>query len=162
MGAGEIHIRLFGDADREWAARFLRERWGSSRMVSRGKLHDVEQPPGFVATIGGKPIGLLTHRIDGDECEVVMLDAGIKGQGIGSALIEAAKKVATVENCKRLCVITTNDNVEALRFYQRRGFTIAAVHPNALEQARRLKPEIPLVGKHGIPLRDEIEFEILL
>jgi len=162
MGIGEFEIRPFGDADREWAASFLKERWGSTRMVSRGKLHEVGQPPGFVAVSDGQPTGLLTYRIDGNECEVVMLDAGIKGQGIGSALIAAAKKAAAAAYCKRLCVITTNDNVEALRFFQRRGFTIAAVHPNALEQARKLKPEIPHIGKHGIPLRDEIELEILL
>jgi hypothetical protein len=59
-------------------------------------------------------------------------------------------------------LITTNDNVAALRFYQKRGFTLAALHKNALEQSRRLKPQIPLLGLDGIPLRDEIELEIFL
>ena len=155
----EFEIRPLGAGDREWAAAFLKERWGSTRMVSRGKLHEVGEPPGFVALVDGEPMGLLTYRIEGVECEIVLLDAGIEGKGVGSALIEAAREAATGAGCTRLCLVTTNDNVEALRFYQKRGFVIAQVRTNALEQARKLKPEIPLVGKHGIPLRDEIELE---
>jgi hypothetical protein len=57
-------------------------------------------------------------------------------------------------------VLTTNDNVDALRFYQRRGFRLAELHPGAVDEARaRLKPEIPRVGDHGIPLRDELMLE---
>jgi hypothetical protein len=56
---------------------------------------------------------------------------------------------------ERLWVITTNDNVDALRFYQRYGFCLAAVHRGAVDRSRaRLKPEIPPVGAYGIPLCD--------
>jgi hypothetical protein len=56
---------------------------------------------------------------------------------------------------------TTNDNLDALRFYQRRGFRISAVRPRAVERARAtLKPEIPEVGAYGIPVRDEIDLEL--
>ncbi|MEW5718069.1 MAG: GNAT family N-acetyltransferase, partial [Chloroflexota bacterium] len=82
--------------------------------------------------------------------------------GIGSALIDAVKLRARQAGCKRLWLITTNDNLTALRFYQKRGFTLAALHRNALEESRKIKPEIPLVGEHGIPLRDEIELEMML
>lgn len=159
---GDIQIRPMEDGDREWAAAFLKERWGSTRMVSRGRLHEVGEPPGLLTIHEGEPTGLLTYRIDGEECEIVFLDAGVERKGIGSALIVAAREAAASAGCSRLCVITTNDNVEALLFYQKRGFVIAAVHPNALEAARKLKPEIPLVGNHGIPLRDEIELEMRL
>jgi ribosomal protein S18 acetylase RimI-like enzyme len=81
---------------------------------------------------------------------------------VGSALIEAATQAARRVGCRRLWLITTNDNTHALRFYQKRGFVIAAIHVNALEKARRLKPEIPLIGEDGIPLRDEIELEMIL
>ncbi len=81
---------------------------------------------------------------------------------IGTALIDAVKDVATMAHCKRLWLITANDNMAALRFYQKRGFLLVAVYRNAVEQSRRLKPEIPLVGIDGIPLRDEIELELLL
>jgi hypothetical protein len=52
--------------------------------------------------------------------------------------------------------------MNALRFYQKRGFVLVAVHRNALEQSRKLKPEIPLIGDDEIPLRDEIELEMML
>ena len=76
------------------------------------------------------------------------------------ALIAAVKDIAGRAGCTRLWVITTNDNVDALRFYQRRGFTLAALHAGAVDESRaRLKPEIPVFGDHGIPLRDELELE---
>ena len=79
-----------------------------------------------------------------------------------SAEIEAVKEVACKAGCRRLWLITTNDNLNALRFYQKRGFALVAVHRNALEISRKFKPEIPLIGADGIPLRDEIELEMIL
>ncbi len=105
---------------------------------------------------------MVTYHTDGDECEVVTMNCLVKGVGIGSALLDAVKDVAASAKCKRLWLTTTNDNMAALRFYQKRGFSLVAVHRNALEQSRRLKPEIPWIGIDGIPLRDEIELELLL
>lgn len=62
----------------------------------------------------------------------------------------------------RVVLFTTNDNLHALRFYQKRGFDMVQIHRNAVEQARTLKPEIPLIGMDNIPLRHEIELEMLL
>jgi DNA-3-methyladenine glycosylase I len=90
------------------------------------------------------------------------LDSLTPNSGIGSALLEAVKAAAAEQGCKRLWLITTNDNVRALRFYQKRGFHIAAVHVDALNESRRLKPQIPIIGIDGIPLRDEIELEMML
>jgi N-acetylglutamate synthase-like GNAT family acetyltransferase len=104
----------------------------------------------------------VTYRLEGDECEVITLNSLIGGMGVGSALIEAIREVAVSAGCKRLWLITTNDNLAALSFYQKRGFVLVAVYRNVLEQSRRLKPEIPLVGMDGIPLRDELELELLL
>ncbi len=108
------------------------------------------------------PTGLVTYRLEAVECEIVTIDSLIEGIGIGTALIDTVKAAAVAAKCERLWLITTNDNVKALRFYQRRGFALVAVYRNALEESRRLKPEIPLVGMHGIPLRDEIELELRL
>ena len=77
-------------------------------------------------------------------------------------LLHGVCQEARARGCSRVWFITTNDNVDAIRFYQRRGFTIAAVHVNALAESRRLKPSIALVGNYGIPIRDEIEFEMML
>jgi ribosomal protein S18 acetylase RimI-like enzyme len=83
-----------------------------------------------------------------------------EGIGVGSALVNAVKTIAASAKCRRLWLVTTNDNTYALRFYQKRGFQIVAAHRNALERSRKLKPEIPLEGVDGIPIRDEIELEI--
>ena len=143
-------------------ASLLTEHWGSVKMVTRGKIYKADELPGFVAVQEGKPAGLLTYQINGKDCEIVTMNSLVENQGIGSALIDAVKSAAVTAGCKRLWLITTNDNTAALRFWQKRGFSLLAIHCNAVEQSRRLKPEIPLSGNDGIPIRDEIELEMTL
>jgi ribosomal protein S18 acetylase RimI-like enzyme len=103
---------------------------------------------------------VLTYVLDGDDCEVLTLHAAERFGGAGTALIEAVERLAADAGCARLWLITTNDNVDALRFYQRRGFRLVALHRGAVNDSRaRLKPEIPRIGEHGIELRDELELE---
>ena len=130
--------------------------------MSRGRIHYPQELPGFVAMRDDKPVGLVTYRIDGSQCEIVTLNSVVEGLGIGSGLIDAVKSAAISAKCHRIWLITTNDNTPALRFYQKRGFVLVAVYINAIEQSRKLKPEIPMVGLDGIPLRDEIELEMSL
>lgn len=157
-----VEIRRIEKNDEEWITTLLIDHWGSANIVSRGKIHDASVLPGFIATVDNKTIGLITYKIEGNECEIVTLNSLFEGKGISSKLIEAVKNVAKSHKCKRIWLIETNDNTKALRFYQKRGFHLVAVYPNALEQSRKLKPEIPLIGIDNIPLRDEIELEILL
>jgi ribosomal protein S18 acetylase RimI-like enzyme len=153
-------IRPFAPEHRDWARALLAERWGSARIVTRGRLHQADALPGFIALADGRPAGLVTYLVEGDACEVVTLDACESGAGVGTALLEAAAAVARAAGCRRLWLVTTNDNARALRFYQRRGFRIVAVHVDAVRASRRLKPEIPETGDDGIPIRDEIELEL--
>ncbi len=155
-------IRSLRKKDRNWVAALVRQHWGSIRIVTRGTTHLADELPGFAAMQEGKPVGLLTYRIDGDECEIVSLNSLVERIGIGSALLAALKKKAASAKCKRLWLITTNDNMPALRFYQKRGFLLVAVHRDALAASRILKPEIPRIGMDGIPLRDESELELPL
>jgi ribosomal protein S18 acetylase RimI-like enzyme len=131
-------------------------------MISRGNLYRPEQLDGFVLEDGDDWIGLLTFFIKDTECEVTSLDSLREGQGIGSMLIDKAIEEARARNCKRLFLITTNDNLNALGFYQKRGFEIVTVYRGALNESRKRKPSIPLIGMNGIPLRDEIELEMSL
>jgi GNAT superfamily N-acetyltransferase len=155
-------IRPLDRDDRDWVAALIEKEWASTKIVFRGKIHFADELPGFAAVAGNKPVGLITYRIEGKECEIITLNSLHERIGIASALVEAVKRVALDSGCKRLWTITTNDNVDALRFYQKRGFELVAIHRNALEHSRKLKPEIPLTGKNGVPLRDEIELEMLL
>jgi ADP-ribose pyrophosphatase YjhB (NUDIX family)/GNAT superfamily N-acetyltransferase len=150
------------DEYRPWARDLLTENWASSRVVTRGKIHQADELPGLVAVMDKQPVGLLTYAIENGECEVVSLNSLVEGRGIGSALVRGAVSIARSHGCSRLWLITTNDNTHALRFYQRLGMVIAAMYPNVLVESRKLKPEIPEIGMDGIPLRDEIELEMRL
>ena len=154
-------VRPLGDGDHEWAVAKLRELWGDG-VVSRGRMHDPAELPGFLAEEDGQPAGLLTYRIDGGDCEVVTINAFPRGAGAGTALMEAVAAAARDAGCRRVWLITTNDNLRALRFYQRRGFRLSALHRDALARSRELKPSIPEIGLDGIPLRDELELELRL
>lgn len=159
---GDFTVREITADDREWLAWFLEKNWGSTKIVSRNRVHDASNLPGFLAVEEGKPLGVIIYNIEDDQCEIVVLESMAENRGIGSALVEAVKKAAASAGCRRIWLITTNDNMRALKFYQKRGFLLVAIHRNALEQARRLKPQIPLIGIDGIPLRDEIELELIL
>jgi GNAT superfamily N-acetyltransferase len=159
---GAFQIRPLGQDDRLWSARLIEEHWVSTKIVTRGRVHCTSELPGFVAIQGGRPIGLLTYRIEGYECEIITMNSLAQGLGVGTALLDAVKTAAAFAKCKRLWLVTTNDNTVALRFYQKRGFQIAAVHRNALKRSRKLKPEIPLEGVGGVSIRDETELEIML
>lgn len=155
-------IRPLDETFRSWAHDLIDRKWGPPGIVTRGRLHDTAQLSGFVAVENDIPIGLITFHIGGNECEIISLNSLKEKQGIGSSLVDAVTKEAKSNGCHRVLVITTNDNMDALRFYQKRGFHIRTVNPNALKTSRKLKPTIPLIGIDGIPLRDEIELEIIL
>ena len=157
----DIFIRPVDSGDGEWIARIIAERWGAEFVVAHNEVFHCRDLPGFIAIDGEEKVGLLTYKIVGDECEIVSLDSLRPCKGIGTALIDAVKATAIESGCKRLWLVTTNDNMNALRFYQKRGFVLVKINRNAIEFARNLKP-VPLVGTEGIPLRDEIELEMML
>lgn len=157
--AGQVLVRAMTDADSGWAYALIDASWGGLTMVSRGVRYDLRRLPGLVAWLDGARAGLLTYRIDGDECEVLSINSVVRGVGVGSALLRAVEDEARSAGCRRVFLITTNDNTPALRFYQRRGYRLVALRPNALDASRRLKPGIPQIGLDGIPLRDELELE---
>ena len=113
-----------------------------------------------MAEVDGEPAGLATYETRGAESELVTLDSLQEGDGVGSALLAAVANAAWKQGCRRLTVVTTNDNVRALGFYQRRGFALTALRRGAVEKSRRIKPEIPELGLNDIPIRDELELAL--
>jgi GNAT superfamily N-acetyltransferase len=130
---------------RPWARQLLEAEWGGTIVVSRGRIHDASKLPGLIALDGSRPLGLATYRIDADSCELVSLNSLIHGVGIGSTLVSEVNDIARSAGCHRLWLITTNDNTPALRFYQKNGFRLVALHRDALVESRNLKPSIPFV-----------------
>ena len=158
----EIQVRAVRDADRDWVSARTTDWWASPIVVSRGRVHRPADLEGFIARIDGVPVGLVTLLADGDACEVVTLNSMLERQGVGSALLAAAERYAIAHGCRRLWLVTTNDNADALRFYEHRGMRVGAVHVGAVDEIRMLKPEIPLTGHGGVPIRDEIELTKVL
>ena len=154
-----ISVRPIVDTDKIWINRILTDRWGSTTIVTRGVLHVANELSGFIAIKENVPAGLLTYHYNAGACEIVSLDSISNGRGIGSSLLKSVEQVAKEKKCNRIWLITTNDNLHALRFYQRRGYVLVTVYRNAMERSRQLKPQIPMIGKDGIPLRNEIELE---
>lgn len=155
-------LRRLSQNDLPRLREFWIEHWGGEEMITRGNIYRPEQLEGFVIEEEDEWIGLLTFVIKDGECEVTSLDSLREGQGIGSKLIDQAIEESRARGCKRLFLITTNDNLNALGFYQKRGFEIAAIYRGAVNESRKIKPSIPLVGFNNIPLRDEIELEMSL
>ena len=138
------------------------EWWAGPTVVVHGNVYEPHTLPGFVAVDRERWIGLVTFSMGLPGCEIVSLQSMQQGIGVGTALIESVVREACHRACGRVWVITTNDNMHALRFYQKRGFRLAAVHPNAVDRARLIKPSIPLTGNDGIAIHDEIELELIL
>jgi GNAT superfamily N-acetyltransferase len=158
----KMKIHVLSEKYLDWVQSLLRERWGSPVMISRGTIHHANQLPGFIALDSDQPVGLITYSLNNNECEIVTLDSLEPGKGIASKLIKSVIDFAIGKNFKRVWLITTNDNTNALRLYQKNGFHLVSIHQGAIEKSRKLKPEIPEIGFDDIPIRDEIELEIRL
>lgn len=152
-----IRIRAIRDADRPMVMSILVHSWGSGEIVTRGRIHPAHEYPGFVAVAEECIVGLLTYRLHGGRCEVTSLDSLWERRGVGTRLLRAVERVARAAGCREVWLITTNDNLPALAFYQRRGWRLRRIHEGAVERSRALKRSIPMIGLAGIPLRDEIE-----
>ncbi len=158
-----VDVRAVREDERAWLAGFYEEHWGSPLMARLGELVDLRDLPALVAEFEGEVAAVATYAIRGEECELAGLTTAMRRVGGGSALVEAVAGLARDAGCSRLWVLTTNDNTPALRFYQRAGFDLCALHVGAVDAARRaLKPAIPETGRDGIPLRHELVLELAL
>lgn len=142
--------------------QFWVDHWGGEVMIIHGEIYRPDQLDGFVVEEHGDWTGLITFVCKEHEMEVTSLDSLREGQGLGTKLIDLVVAEARSRKCRRLVLITTNDNLHAIGFYQKRGFQMAAIHRGAVDESRKIKPGIPKIGNHGIPLRDEIELEMVL
>jgi ribosomal protein S18 acetylase RimI-like enzyme len=158
----EYEIRPIVNSDRGWISGFIGSEWGSPIIVTRGNLHDCTELPGYIAERNEEILGLILYEIEKESCEMISLNTLKKGIGVGTDLINRLKDHLRSIGCKRLWLVTTNDNLAAQEFYRKRGFILRSIYPDSIAGSRQLKPEIPELGCNGIPIRDEIEFELLL
>jgi len=155
----EIRIEPLQEEDQEFISDMVRDIWGEDMIVVHGETFYIQKLEGIKAVIEGQIAGFLHYQYAKEEFEILTLASHMEGYGVGSALVEAAEKLAHHKGCHLLSVVSTNNNLHALSFYQKRGFHLAALFPGKVDQSREIKPTIPKFGDNNIPIRDEIRLE---
>src|SRR5262245_37163503 len=159
--------RLVKPGDLAWAEALLHAELAGPMQARRGELIYVLDGEGLVGELDGQPVGLVTWLVSmagsvpEAEVRVLVTAPDARGQGVGSALLEAVRAALREAGVRRAWLVTTNDNLDALGFYQRRGWQLSVLRPGAVDEARQtLKPTIGEVAANGIPIRDELELEL--
>jgi GNAT superfamily N-acetyltransferase len=158
----EYYIREKTGKDNPFLILYVSGQWGSPIIVTRQKKHNIEDLDGLLACNNDGVQGIILYEYYSNQCEIVLLESLIRNIGIGTALLNKVVERAKADGIQRIWLITTNDNIQAIKFYQRYGFVFSNIYINAIEESRKIKKEIPYTGNFDIPIRDEIEFEMKL
>jgi ribosomal protein S18 acetylase RimI-like enzyme len=158
----DLAIRPVEENDRPTVEWLTAQLWGAAEVAVHDGVFYPANLPGFIAERAGRIAGLVTFEVRQGVLEIATINALDRYQGVGTMLIEAVRAEAKRLGCHHITLTTTNDNIAALRFYQRRGFRLAALRPGGVDRSRQRKPEIPRTGDFGIPLRDEIDLSCLV
>src|ERR687887_545459 len=152
-----VLVREATDRDRAAARELFQRDFGRTKIVAFGEVMDIDQMPALVAVMYADPSGALAYRLLGDALHIVALatDPMWQRSGVGGHLLAEAELLARRLNLKRLVVATTNDNLPALYFYQRRGYRLTDLVPNSVIEHTAQE----VAGFAGIPVRDEIRLE---
>ncbi len=154
-----FQIASINKQDQNEILKIVANFWGDETIICHNEIFHTSDLEGLKAVDKNKIIGILHYRITDDTCEILTLASLRENQGVGSALLKALEQIAREAGCQKLCLITTNDNLHALGFYQRRGFHLVALYLGQLKISRRFKPTITEIGLNNIPLRDELRLE---
>jgi ribosomal protein S18 acetylase RimI-like enzyme len=157
-----VVVRTLAEEDRVWSGDSLRRTWGSTSVARQGALVDAAGLPGLVALLDDLPVGLLTYARREDDIEVVTVHAEHEGVGVGRALMDELLRRARAMGVGRIWLVTTNDNIRAIDFYQRWGMDLVGLVADGVTASRRVKPSIPMVAENGIPVRHELVFQLVL
>jgi N-acetylglutamate synthase-like GNAT family acetyltransferase len=158
----EYSIREKLESDNAWLSDYLKNNWGSCILVTQGKVYKSEDLEGYIAESNYEVVGVGLYAISNNGCEIVLLESIVKMQGIGTRILRSIKQKAEIMSCDILWLITTNDNISAIKYYEKMGFEITAIYKDAILESRKIKPEIPLIGNNGIEIKDEIKLEMRL
>jgi GNAT superfamily N-acetyltransferase len=157
-----VKIRSKNGLDKKWIHKFVEKQWGADKIVLPNGIYIPSDLSGFIADKNGKPVGLVTYIYELSVCKIITLNVLEKHEGIGTLLLDSVIEISKRDDLKQIMLYTTNDNVDGLRFYQKRGFIISKVYLNQIINARKIKPEISMIGEYGIPIRDDIELSLNL
>jgi len=150
------------DTDRAEIADFIERHWGSKISMSHGRAFYPHQEKGYVERRDGTIVGLLTYHLDEGGMEILTLNSTLEGAGIGSSLMLNVIEEARKNGCQKIWLTTTNDRLRVIDFYQRLGFRMTAINLSVVDEARKVKPQIPVVGERGVPIHDEVVMELAI
>jgi len=159
MPQRRIQFAIRPITDRAFLDELLRLRWSGGSLLLRGKVIAPADVEALAAYDGERLAGVATWRMEGKVLYLLTLNNITDQRGVGVALLEAMIDLGRGRNAALIRAIVTNDNLNALGFYQRRDFRIIAVHPGAVDTIRAMNPNIPMIGAYRIPIHDEIELE---
>lgn len=122
-----------------------------------------EFEPGDVEALGmrgdaGRRAIISWYR-DGETAELTSVHASPPGSGAGRELLSLVEQRLRGAGVRRLLVATTDDNTDALGFYQSLGFRLVRIEFDWMDRVRERKPGVPLTGNRGLPLRDLLVLE---
>lgn len=158
-----MQVRPIEPNDRAFIIAQVTRHFTSTWIKSLDREYRAEDLDGFVAFIDDQPVGHVTVApLVDDQVEIPTLVSESENTGVGTALLNAAIEWARKRGARRVFLTTSNDNLRALAFYQKRNFELVAIHRGAMDRMREIEPEIPTVAPNGIPIRDEIELELRL
>ncbi|MEP3431065.1 MAG: GNAT family N-acetyltransferase [Roseibium sp.] len=157
-----VTIRATTAEDHPDVLKLLLQRWTSPDILIDGEMIDASRLPGYTAWSNNELVGLVTLIKRENEWEILTLDSINRWGGVGSLLLDAAIDEIKSTGIDRLTVRTSNDNLDAFRFYQRRGFRLERIGQGVIDRERELKPSIPLRGDYGIEIHDEVLFALSL
>lgn len=157
-----LKIRPAVPSDNLWLEELMTKDWGGLPLVVRGKKYYPSQLNGIIAEDENGIAGFLFYEVRENDCEIIVLEVFDKFKGTGTILLDQLKAIAHSKKCSRIYLMTTNDNLDALRFYQKRDFHICGVHVDSVKISRKIKPTISKIGDYNIPVRDEIDLEFIL
>lgn len=152
-----VLVREATDRDQAAARELFRRDFGRTKIVAFGQIIDIDSVPALVALLTDTPAGALAYRLLGDGLHIVALatDPMWQRSGVGAYLLAEAELLARRLTLGRMVVATTNDNLPALYFYQRRGYRLTGIVPNSVVASTHQQ----LAGFAGIPVRDEVRLE---
>lgn len=156
-----VLVRPAEEGDRARVAELFISDFGHLTIVAFGEVMHADREAALVAEMKDDIAGAIAWRRLGDALHIVALatDPLWQRSGVGGYLLAEAELLARGMQLPRIITATSNDNLPSLYFYQRHGFRLTEVVPDAF--AVHLKePDAPGFG--GIPVRDEWRLEKVL
>lgn len=142
----------------EKAKELFQKNWGNTSMVYNRELYNLESLDYIEEYHDSSFGGIITFFEKDHSIHIVSLDTVMSNQGIGTSLLNSLTELAVKRHKSAIYVETTNDNCDAIRFYQTHDFDIYDLQLNEVAIQRKLKPSIPLIGCYNIPIKHIIKF----